>query len=816
MAQCTLAAAEGCRATAVRSLEHRSNGSQRSDTHRVEIVYCVSGHENHLVRETGEMRIHKSIFALLIFAAVAAGATAQEFELSNAALADPVSESRELSALANRVLPVYKENNRETYLSNTFALQVVAGKYPEAIQSLLALRELRRSANLSSFAWRDVQYEVYARAKAFEADGKVPFQEAYRRAFRETFGQLDDRISARAIPLFNIVNELWMQPALQGDLERQKGKSSISVPDALALIRDYQTVQAYHASAPLLPELVAEDDARRYVINKDSSVKMPDGASVCALVVRPRSTEGRLSALLVFTIYADSIDNLDDARQTAAHGYAGVVGLTRGKGCSPDKPVPYEHDGADASALIDWITSQPWSDGRVGMYEGSYNGFAQWAAAKHMPKGLKGIMTGAPAAPGIDVPMEGNVFWNFVYPWTFYTTNTKGADDATYNDRKRWWKLDHDWYVSGRAYRDLDKIDGTPNPIFDQWIAHPSYDSYWQSMIPYEQEFARIDIPVLTTLGYYYGGPGAGVYYFTQHRKYNPAAEHYLLIGPYGHIEAQYGVVGLLGNVADSLAGLKLDPVARIDLTDLRYQWFNYIFKGGPRPDLLQDKVNYQVTGANVWKHAPSLAGMTGQTLRLYLSATKSDLAYRLSGQKNSGDLFVPLKVDMADRSDVDRQSPGGGVLDKAVDTWNGIEFVSDPLPQPTELSGLFSGQIDLVINKKDFDFEIQLYELTTQGDYVQLAPYWARASYVGDRSRRHLLTPAKRERLEFQSVRLMSRQLQQGSRVVVVFAAIKEPGRQINYGTGKDVSSETVRDAGAPLEIKLYADSYLDLPVGH
>jgi hypothetical protein len=60
-----------------------------------------------------------------------------------------------------------------------------------------------------------------------------------------------------------------------------------------------------------------------------------------------------------------------------------------------------------------------------------------------------------------------------------------------------------------------------------------------------------------------------------------------------------------------------------------------------------------------------------------------------------------------------------------------------------------------------------------------------------------------------------MSRQLLQGSRVVVVLRVIKESGRQINYGTGKDVSDETVQDAGAPLEIKWYADSYLDLPVG-
>ena len=42
----------------------------------------------------------------------------------------------------------------------------------------------------------------------------------------------------------------------------------------------------------------------------------------------------------------------------------------------------------------------------------------------------------------------------------------------------------------------------------------------------------------------------------------------------------------------------------------------------------------------------------------------------------------------------------------------------------------------------------------------------------------------------------------------------IKEPGRQINYGTGKDVSDETIADAGEPLQIKWFADSYVELPV--
>ena len=115
-------------------------------------------------------------------------------------------------------------------------------------------------------------------------------------------------------------------------------------------------------------------------------VETPDDATVCAIVVRPRAAREPLPALLQFTIYADSIASMRDALLSAANGYVGVTGFTRGKACSTDVTVPYVHDGADATALIDWIAAQSWSDGRVGMYGGSYSGFTAWAAAKHMPR----------------------------------------------------------------------------------------------------------------------------------------------------------------------------------------------------------------------------------------------------------------------------------------------------------------------------------------------------------------------------------------------------------------------------------------------
>src|SRR5262249_2504326 len=212
-------------------------------------------------------------------------------------------------------------------------------------------------------------------------------------------------------------------------------------------------------------------------------------------------------------------------------------------------------------------------------------------------------------------------------------------------------------------------------------------------------------------------------------------ASHYLMMGPQSQYGGPRGREDGLGGDNDTIAGYKMDPVAKIDLLELRYAWFDYLFKGSPKPTILADKVNYQVTGANVWKHAPSLEAMHNQTLRLYLSAARSGSAYRLS-RSPSDNSFVPLRVDLADRNDADRVVPGGGVLDSTVDTWNAAQFVSDPLAEATELSGLFSGRLDFTTNKKDFDFGIGLYELTPEGKYFDLAPYWARASYLGHLSR--------------------------------------------------------------------------------
>src|SRR5262245_48825112 len=506
---------------------------------------------------------------VLLCLAVGTYASAQELELPQAAVKDEAALAKAMPGLAKRAIAIYEEPDRARYLNNLFRMQIVAGQDSEAVATLRGLMELRRATDPVS-ALSLLPFEMLAKARAKRAASGLSLDEAFKQEFRAAFDRLDDKAASEAIRWFaGDLNRA--HDDIRAAMERQKGKDRIALADALDLIRKYQLYQDFQVWMPLTIVLVAEDDARRYITDKDILIKTPDGAHVAATMLRPKSAKTPLPALLVFTIYADNQPYFSEARKSAAHGYAGVVAYTRGKGRSPDAPVPYEHDGEDARTVIDWISRQPWSDGQVGMYGGSYDGFTQWATAKNLHPALKTIVPHVPNNPGNGLPMENNVYLFVNYAWAFYATNNKTLDNETYNDRKRWNALNNKWYTSGKSYRQIDSVDGTPNKWFQRWLQHPGYDKYWQALAPHQDEFARINIPVLTISGYY--DDSSSLYYFKEHYKYNKNANHYLLIGPYDHFGTRRP------NRDPVLRGYTVDPAAWIDGPEITFQWMDYVLR---------------------------------------------------------------------------------------------------------------------------------------------------------------------------------------------------------------------------------------------
>jgi predicted acyl esterase len=58
-------------------------------------------------------------------------------------------------------------------------------------------------------------------------------------------------------------------------------------------------------------------------------------------------------------------------------------------------------------------------------------------------------------------------------------------------------------------------------------------------MTPTAEEYAGLNIPVLTIAGYFDADQSGAMHYFKKHNESNESANHYLVLGPYDHLGLQ-------------------------------------------------------------------------------------------------------------------------------------------------------------------------------------------------------------------------------------------------------------------------------------
>jgi predicted acyl esterase len=286
------------------------------------------------------------------------------------------------------------------------------------------------------------------------------------------------------------------------------------------------------------------------------------------------------------------------------------------------------------------------------------------------------------------------------------------------------------------------------------------------------------------------------------------------LIGPFDHSGSQFYPKQKLG-------GYTIDSVANIPIIDILFQWFDYTLKDSIRPAILKDKVNFEIMGLNKWKSVASIDKMANDTLKLYPILYNVSKKFSLSFTKPNKIDFISQTIDFKDRSELifSNLESSMGAYPQLVDTIIRCEkekliFISDPIKEPFAISGALNASIVASINKKDMDLVIDLFEQTPDGKYFALTQNIQRASYSKDRTKRQLLMPNKIETIQLTNTFITCRQLKKGSRIVIVMGVNKNPNWQVNYGTGNDVSDETMKDAYEPLQIKWYNSSCIKLPI--
>ncbi|WP_407484845.1 CocE/NonD family hydrolase [Elizabethkingia miricola] len=716
-------------------------------------------------------------------------------------------DSSNIKTLLNYLGPIVKKQTAEskeiTDKDNLFRMNFVMGDYKTALEQLNAIKNSYMKGNPKIATAMGAQYEVYINTLQ-QLNNKQDFNKTYQAELLKKYNSLPSNSQVFMPDSFNLSPKDTKEDLNNFIKSDITGKSSIDLKTALLLFRKYGSnliaEATYTKGLPFLRKL----DQESYTVNDSIIVYTKDKKEISISTVINKKIQHPGPVIIVNTIYSDS-QNIETAKQLASNGYSCVYINTRGKYRSKENIEPFEHEYKDINEVIDWIVQQPWSNGNIGMIGGSYLGFSQWAATKKLHPALKTIIPQAPVGIGIDYPMSGNVFMSYMLRWIDYVTVNKLTDSAGFTNEKKWNDLYKKWYTSGLAFNKLDSINGKKNEIFQRWLKHPSYDAYWQSMTPDPKEYLKINIPVLTTTGYFDDDQLGAMFYYKNHIKYNPNADHYVVIGPYDHYGPQ-------GYVMSEVMGVKIDSVAELDINEICYQWFDYILKGKNKPDFLKGKINYEVMGDNIWKSANSMQEFDQTKVKYYLS---EDL--KLKENKASKSAFTTLNVNFKDRSDVDKfiltdnpQLISTSIQEKD----NGTLFTSEVFDKDTELTGSFSASLNFSINKKDCDIAAELYQVLPDGKYFLLSSFITRASYAKDRSKRQLLTPGKKEIIPVTGTPFVSKKIEKGSKILLKIGVKKSPAWQINYGSGKDVSTETIKDAEIPMEIKWYNDSFVEVPL--
>jgi putative CocE/NonD family hydrolase len=734
----------------------------------------------------------KKLVLILFLISISVTSFAQELPFKKVKLSDSVALENQMQQLAIQC------DIQSLSAIDQFKFQLIRGEYKDALTSIKKrIAETPRDQS----QYLDV-YKYYVEAKL-----STNFKDAFKNSYSKYIKNSDD------IQVINLDKALIVRDPTDYYVSKFNNtytsikSEKITQATATDLVKKYFLSTVFSSTRVIYFDEIKQDHKRRYVINDSIVIPMKDGAEVSMVVVKRKgNSTAKKSAILVSSIYAGT--NEASAMLSASKGYIGVIANTRGKRLSHSDIKPLEYEHTDVYEVIDWISKQAWSNQKVAMFGGSYNGFTQWASMKHnVHPALKTIVPMVAIAPGIDYPMENNVLHNYSYSWNFYVTNNKFLDFEASNDFKRWNTLKNTWYQTGVAFNKLDSLDGQVNTLWNRYMQHPSYDDFWKKMIPYKQEFAKIDIPVLTITGYYDDSQRGAMYYYNQHHKYAENANHYLLVGPYDHWTAQT-------KPEESLRNYKLDKTALINIEeDLIYQWFDYILKGKARPSILKDKVNFQVMGTNTWMHKPSLSAMTNDTLQFYLSANKTNDFNALKSKANNSE--IQMSVDFKDRKNMTNTDYYPWPLEKEnINLKDGLIFKSETLKEDVIINGSFFGNLEFSINKKDVDYSVIVYQLTPKGNYFHLSYYIGRASYAKNREQRNLLTPNQKTQISFDNSKLISKKFEKGSRIVVVVNVNKNNNAQINYGTGKDVNKESIKDAEIPLEIIFTGNSSISLPI--
>jgi putative CocE/NonD family hydrolase len=557
-------------------------------------------------------------------------------------------------------------------------------------------------------------------------------------------------------------------------------------------------------------------------------VKIPlrDGIHLNATLYLPKVQREPGPCVLVLTPYIADTQH-ERAIYFATHGWPFVVVDVRGRGNSEGTFRPMIQEAQDGFDVVEWLARQSYCNGQVAMCGGSYLGYAQWATAKEMPPHLAALVPAAAPYQGVDFPMRNNIFNPYLVQWILVTSG-QTSQATIFCDGALWSGLFRRWFESGKSFRRLDTVAGVPSAAFHEWLDHPALDDYWDKYNPTAEQYAQINLPILTITGSYDDDQPGALEHYKQHMRYashEGCAQHYLVIGSWAH-------AGMGWAPSQEFGGLRFAPQSTPDLRKLHLEWYQWTLLNGPKPIFLQKPVAYYVMGAERWQYADTLEAVTERHEPCYLDSSRNATDIYHSGWLGSApgrgqpDFYTydPRDVTGPEVAAEANATVGSLVDQTMVVALNGRQLVyhSAPFERDTEVSGFFKLRAWIAIDCPDTDLYVTVYEMGSDGGSIRLSTDGIRARYREGPRIPNVIRTHEPWQYDFERFTFVSRQIKKGHRLRLVIAPmgrlIETTFSEKNYNSGGVVAEESAENA-RPVTVRLFHDeahpSVLHVPLG-
>ena len=376
------------------------------------------------------------------------------------------------------------------------------------------------------------------------------------------------------------------------------------------------------------------------VIEHNVAMKTRDGVTLFADVYRPAGDDS-FPVLLVRTPY-DKTGDAGFGRMAALRGFMVVAQDVRGRYTSEGEWYTFKHEIEDGYDTVEWAAALPHSNGKVGMFSGSYVGATQMLAAIGHPPHLAGI---CPVVTASDYH-ENWTYQGGAFEQWFNQSWTAGlAQDTANRELKKATNAlvaDNVLPLNRFPVFNLQATDGENfthrlAPYYLDWLAHPNYDAYWKQW-SIEENFGSIQVPALVVAAWYDIFQGGSL-------------RNYLGIRAHGGTETARNqtqlVVAIGGHSGSSRKVGEVDfgPDAPFDENAITLDWYDYLFKGKQNQFANGKPVKIFVMGENNWRDEANWPLERARETRYYLHS---------GGKANSAAGDGTLATDVAKKEAAD------------------------------------------------------------------------------------------------------------------------------------------------------------------